>query len=113
MRAGLLRRMVTVEQNNPTTDDTGAPVDVWTTLATGWGDVRPMDTGTEKFASAQPFSEHYYTIRIRWTEAMSVIEPKMRVNANGKIFDIERVHDKCDRHRQIIIFARVINDDGI
>jgi len=109
MRAGLLRRSITIENNTPTQDATGQEVDSWGTFATGWGEVKPMPTGAEEFMTEQPFSEQYYQVRMRYTPTTAGINTRMRLLEGGRVFDIERVHDESDRRREIRLYLRLVN----
>ena len=83
--AGTLRHRVVIQQLTETPrDGFGAPARAWSAFATRWASVEPL-TGREIFEAQQTYPRVDYRIRLRHTEG---ITSKMRVDFNGRFFDI-------------------------
>ena len=93
-------RRVTIEQDTPTRDTTGAEVESWSTLATVWAEVRER-RGREFFDSHQVTAEIDTVFLIRWR---SDVTAKMRINWDGKLYDIHFVGE-IGRQRGLEIMA--------
>lgn len=76
MRAGRLRHRVVIEQRTEGTADAfGAPALTWTTFATRWADVRPLQ-GRELFAAQQVQANVSHAVRLRH---LAGVLPDMRL----------------------------------
>lgn len=85
VRAGELRRRVTIQQNNGTTTDSeGIPIENWVDVVTVWARVRDL-SGREYFAARQVQAEVTTEITIRYRAGLTT---KMRAKYGTRIFDI-------------------------
>ena len=87
MRAGKLRNRIVIQQVTESNSDSGAVQESWATFATVWADIEPTK-GREYFQSAQYVEELTLVIGIRYYPN---IVPKMRVQWQGRTFDIKSV----------------------
>lgn len=85
MHAGRLNKKITIEQPTETQDGTGQAVKSWSTYSQPWAAIEPL-RANEFISSQQIVGEATVRIRVR---ADSGITEKMRVNWNGKIYNIE------------------------
>lgn len=99
MRAGTLRHRVTIQQNTPTQDAFGEPIESWSTYATVWAAVEPL-TGNERFVpvGAQVQATVSTRIRIRYRDGVT---NQMRVLWGSRIYRIEAVLNLEERDREI------------
>lgn len=87
MRAGGLRHLIEIEENNPTRDEYGGLVDVWTVHKRVWSEVRPI-SGSELLKSDQLTTKASYNIWIRY---LATVTTQMRIKFNGRYFNIKNV----------------------
>ena len=71
MRAGKLRHRVTIQKNTPSQNDLGEAIASWSTVATVWAAVEPLQ-GREFFEARQEQADVTTRIRIRWRDDVSV-----------------------------------------
>ncbi len=104
MEAGRLHDLVSLQENTPTRDAGGAPVDVWTDLLTApaiWADVEPL-SGREFLEAARVNAEITHRIRVRYR---SDLTERMRIVLGTRIFDILAVLE-MDRRRELHLMCR-------
>lgn len=87
MRAGELDRQIVIEQPNEVKGTKGELITTWLTFATLPAHFRPL-RGREYFAAGQVNAQENAAFTMRW---MSGITPKMRINFDGKIWDIRNI----------------------
>lgn len=87
MMAGKLKVRVAIQQKSSTQDSVGQPLEVWTTLATVWADVRNM-RGLEVLKADMQMSRLLASIRIRYR---TDVTPAMRVVHGNNIYQITAV----------------------
>lgn len=101
MRAGLLRNYITIQENKPTRDATGAVVDNWVEFAKLYANIKPIN-GREYF-SAEKFNAQVDTeITVRF---VSGIKAEMRVLFGTRVYEIMYVYDRDERTREIKLFC--------
>lgn len=105
MRAGRLRHRVTIQQNAPTQNSLGEPVDAWTTYATVYADIRPLRT-RELVAGGQVVAEVTTPIRIRRTSGVSAA---MRVLHGSTVYSITGVLDFPERGEMELVTTQGLN----
>src|SRR5918992_2353622 len=103
MRAGTLKDRVTLQQNTPTQDAGGAPVDSWADVATVWAAIEPL-TGREFFDAARVVADVTHRLRIRYR---ADVTEKMRAIQGSRTFDISAVLE-VGRRRELHLMAREI-----
>lgn len=84
MEIGKLRHRITLQQQINTQNDYGVIVTIWQNIATVWAEIKPI-SGREYFSAQQVQSEVTTQIWIRYRKG---IEPTMRVEHNGKYYEI-------------------------
>lgn len=82
-----LNKRVDIEKPVHTSDSGGGFSESWQIFASVWAEVKPL-RGRENFADFKLHGTVNYRITIRY---LSGIEPRMRVNYNGRIFNIRAV----------------------
>lgn len=97
MQAGQLRHQVALQSNTPTRNDSGELVESWSTWATVWASVEPLD-GREFFNAQQVTSEVTTRIRMRYRDGVT---PQLRVAWRSRIYQIHAVIRKDERDREI------------
>lgn len=97
MRAGDLRHRIVIQSNTPTRNDSGEPIESWSTWATVWAAVEPL-SGREYFNAHQVTSEVDTRIRLRHVAGLTA---QMRVSWEGRIYQIQAVIRRDERQREI------------
>ncbi len=99
---GRLDRRITIEQNTPTQDGAGQPIDSWAALATVWAEVVPVG-GSERFQAMQVGAETVVKFRIRYR---GDVLRAMRVVYDSDNYDIADVaEDRRFERRQFEIIT--------
>lgn len=97
MKAGDLRRRVTIQQPVESEDQFRTPAVSWEPYATVWAAVEPL-SGREFIEAQNTKSELSVRIRMRY---LAGVTPGMRVLYGARIFDIKVVIDLEERHREM------------
>ncbi len=101
---GRLDRRIAIQQNTPTQDSAGQPIDSWADLATVWAEVVPV-SGSETFQAKQVGAEAVAKFRIRYR---SDIVRKMRVVYDSDNYDIsDAAEDRRFERRQYLLITAV------
>lgn len=108
MEAGKLRHILRIEQVTETRDSIGGVTQAWTEYATVRGSLEPL-SGREVFMAAQLQAEVTGRARIRY---LAGITPKMRIEHDGKYYDILAVIDRELRHRWLELLVSEGLRDG-
>lgn len=87
MRSGNLKHKIIIQSSTVTKDDYGAEVSTWEDFTTVYSSIEPL-RGQELFASQQTYNKVISKIRLRY---IAGIKTDMRVNYNGRLFDIEAI----------------------
>lgn len=113
MRAGRLRKRITIQKKTTVQDDYGAAVETWGAPGDGepaemWGEVAPVMTGTrEAFAAAAGQFQARLTaqIRLRWR----TLDPaNYRLMADGDTYEIQAVMDPDGRQHELVALCYVV-----
>ena len=73
-------------------DGFGEPVDEWSTLGVVWASVIPVSDG-ERWRAAETLASKLCRFTIRWTEFMSTLDPRDRIDYDGRTWDIQGVKE--------------------
>ncbi len=84
MSIGRMDRQIVIEQNTPTQDSTGQPIDSWATLATVWAEFLPV-SGQEFFQARQVNAVAVANFRIHYR---TDVTRKMRLTFDDDTYDI-------------------------
>lgn len=109
MRIGPLRHRVIVEKQTQPVGraSDGAELPAWTTHATVWADVRPMEGGSEVFVQAadqrHALARHKVTMRYR-----TDLSVKMRVLWGVRPLDIEQIQDPSGKREFTVLVCREV-----
>ena len=101
MRGGGLRHRLTIERKSITQNELGDPVESWSTFAQRWASVEPL-RGREFFDAQQVNAEITVRFRLRYTEGVA---PEMRVNFDGRLFDVRAVVNVDERKAELILMC--------
>lgn len=105
MLAGRLDRFVTIQRKTATQDDAGQPVETWTHIGTRRTPAARMPaSGNEKFLSQQFIAREQVEFHVRYSSALSDLNPLDRVvypaltpvsddPVDHHIYDILAVHE--------------------
>jgi len=104
MRSEALKKRITIQQQSTTQDSFGSPIDTWTTVATVWASIEPIN-GKEFFAASQVNAEVTTRIRIRY---LSGIEPAMRVLYGTRLYNIQSVIDYKESHAEMQLMCKEV-----
>jgi SPP1 family predicted phage head-tail adaptor len=101
---GELRWRVSIEQNNRTQAANGQLTESWSSVIECWARIR-TPTGRELLNAQQRKATLSHVITIRYqpsaTSGVPAVDPKMRVNYKGRIFQISAVQNIDERNRQL------------
>lgn len=93
MEGGKLDRWVTLERFTATTDTgSGEEIRTWSTLATVRASKRDV-SDSERVASAEVSAEVGTRFQIRWSTAWSGLNPKDRLQCEGRAYSIVAVKE--------------------
>ena len=103
MRAGLLRKRVTIQRaTEGAADDYNQTVLSWSTLATRWAGIKPM-SGQERLESAQVGADVTHEVRLRWLDGVT---PKDRISYDGRVFNIQSVINTAERGVEAVLLCK-------
>lgn len=93
MKSGALDRRITIQREVQTgTDGFNVPITQWTDLATVWASVTPMSDG-ERWRAAEVSAEVTTRFLIRYSSQVSTVNPKDRIQYEGRLYDIYGVKE--------------------
>jgi SPP1 family predicted phage head-tail adaptor len=99
MRAGALRRKLTIQSASTTPDGLGGVTSTWTDVLTTWGSVTAKSASPFlQLLAGQRMAIQAYDIVIRYPPSLA-IEPGMRVVDGSRAYIIGNVTDTDERHR--------------
>lgn len=104
MQVGKLNRKIVIQSQSLTQDDTGQPLNTWTTFATPWANIRFMN-GIETMKGDSPTSVAKASIRIRYRED---ITNAMQVAYNGITYRILAVLPDEAKREHIDLACEVV-----
>lgn len=101
MRAGRLRHRVTVEQLLVTDDGYGGQSQAWSTFATVWASVEPLQ-GREYFQAQQAQATVTHKVTMRHLDGVT---HDMRVKHGSRALNIVSVIDTEERGRELVLMC--------
>ncbi|HXC40330.1 MAG TPA: phage head closure protein [Burkholderiales bacterium] len=101
MRAGSLRKRITIESPTETQNSVGETTQTWSTFAVLWADMERL-TGSEKIAAAQVNAGADTRITARWTAGVT---EKMRIRYGSRMFQIVSALNVDERNQELDILA--------
>src|SRR5262245_20493120 len=108
MRGGKLDRRITLQQATVTYDSLNNPIQTWGDLATVWASRQDM-SDTERVAASEVGADMTTRFQIRWSNLVSVLNPKDRLTFDGNSYEIVNVKE-IGRREGIEITAVVRTD---
>ncbi len=105
IRIGDLRQRVMIEVANRTSDGGGGADDVWGLVAEVWAYVKPL-TGSERVEADAVAGRVSHEVWLRYRDD---VEPEMRVNMDGRLFDIRAVLNVEERDRFLRCFVEELD----
>ena len=91
MDAGRLDRRVALRRaTGGSVNDMNEPVEVWTTLATVWANVKPVSDG-ERLRAGETLAQMQSRFTIRYSTTTANVDPRDRLIYGGREYDINGV----------------------
>jgi len=108
MRAGKLKHLGVIEAYTESKNSVGEVIKTWSEFAKVRCDIKPLN-GNEKYVSKEKHATATHQVIIRFIDG---VNPKMRLVARGRIFEIESALNvnEQDRMMQLIVKEEVEND---
>jgi SPP1 family predicted phage head-tail adaptor len=101
MRIGEMRKQVSIEVEQPTTDNAGGYALGWTTLATVWAQITPV-SGNEVY-TAQHLEGHVtHHVLMRYRDDVT---SDMRLSYNSRVFNIHAVLNTGERNQWTVLLV--------
>ena len=100
-QVGARRHMATIEQMVKGQDAAGGKTETWQTHAQLWVAIVPL-SGRERYYSHERHAEATHQITGRY---IAGVEPKMRITARGRTFEIVSALNVGERDKSLIIIA--------
>lgn len=104
MRAGRLRHRVELQTNTPTTDAFGDPVPDWSTYATVWASVEPLE-GAELVRFQQVQAETTTRVRLRHHSRLT---PDDRIVHDSRTLQVLSVINRADRNIELELLCKEV-----
>ncbi|WP_431688799.1 phage head closure protein [Hahella sp. NBU794] len=105
MRAGRLRRRVTIQANVSTQDEYGETVQGWRELVTRWAGVEPL-SGREFLAASGPRAELTTRIVLRWEPALAGLTSQdHRAIYQGRVYDIHSAINTREENKEWVLMC--------
>lgn len=92
MDAGGLNRRITITRRSGTVDAFNEPGDTWTTYATVWASVTPINDG-ERTRAGETLAQKASRFVIRYSTATVSVSPLDRISFDGATYDINGVKE--------------------
>lgn len=102
MKAGALRRRVTLQTQSLVGDGAGGDTESWKDFVTVSAEILPL-TGRELFQAQQVNDELTHRITLRYYPGVT---SDMRVKYGTRIFLIESLIDTEERHRELVVMGK-------
>lgn len=101
MRAGRLRKRVTIQAKTVVRDGYGGETVNWSDMATIWASVEPLN-GREYFAAQQEHAEVTTRIRMRYRKAITTSN---RITHANRVYNIHEVINPDMRNRELVLMC--------
>lgn len=92
MRAGRLRRRVTLQRPVSSRDSYGDDVPTWADAFSRWAGIEPTD-GSESWLTHQETATQGIRVVLRYDSNTATISPDWRIDWGGKKFDIQFINN--------------------
>jgi len=103
MRAGRLRHRVIIQEPTAGTPDAfNESTDTWSTFATVWAEVKPLNAN-ENIRNEQVVMDATHIITIRH---LSGITPDMRISFDSRTFNISSIINVFERNKEIQLVCK-------
>jgi len=102
IKARSKRHKILIEKVTETRDSIGGVIETWSTYSALYAEVQPLN-GREYFDSKAIQADTTIRFRIRYLQG---IIPKMRINYNSRLFDIESVIDVDERRKEMVLMCK-------
>lgn len=104
MRAGKLRHKILIETKSNSIDSYGAVTETWSTYATVWGSIEPLN-GREYFEAGKVSSEVTAVIKTRY---VSGVLPLMRAKFGTRIYSIVSVININELNKELQLMCKEV-----
>lgn len=108
MRAGRLRTKISILRRTDTPDGMGGSVSSWTVFAEVWGR-RIIKSAYQTTVAEQLESRLNALWEIRYLDGVT---PDMRLEAEGKIYDIQAVYDPSQKKALLVLVTVEYQAEG-
>lgn len=110
MRAGRLNRQIRFEQATRARDSYGGYTEAWSTVATVWAAIEPLN-GREYFEARTVNTETTVRFRIRYR---SGLDSEMRIVdvETSLVYDIQNIIHVDHGRRELVVMATQTNDEA-
>lgn len=103
--SGLMTKKATVQTPTESANAIGEPILAWSTFATRWIALLPL-SGSEQMTAMANEASVTHRVRMRYT---SGLKPKMRLEAEGRTFEIMSVVERGRREEHELMVAEVVD----
>lgn len=103
MRAGRLRKRVSIEEPVRTLDAHGQPIVTWREIAQVWAEIMPV-SGDEQKRAMVVQGEVTHRITLRYTPDLT--GPEYRIRWNGRIFQVTSRLNYMELGRELDVMCR-------
>jgi SPP1 family predicted phage head-tail adaptor len=107
MKAGELNKRISLQSSTPALGTFGDQSKTWTTYATVWAAIEPLN-GRELEYAKSIYSEAQYKIVIRYSTTVASVSPTHRALYGSRIFEINAVQNLLEGNRQLTLFCKEI-----
>lgn len=104
MRAGRLRHRVRIQADTPTVDARGDPIPSWTTYATVWAAVEPLE-GSELVRFQQVQAETTCRVRMRHNSSVAATN---RILHDSRTLQVLTVINRDDRNIELELLCKEV-----
>ena len=101
VRIGDLRQRLVLEEPSRVSDGGGGASETWVEVAQVWALLRPL-SGQERTEADAVAGRVTHEV---WMRFRDLVEPKMRLRMDTRLFDIRAVLDVDERHRFLRCFV--------
>jgi SPP1 family predicted phage head-tail adaptor len=105
IRSGDLNIKATIETPTESANGIGEPILTWSTFATRWIAILPL-SGSEQLQAMAAQGTVTHRVRMRYTAG---IKPKMRLQADGRRFEIMSVIERTHREEHELMVGETID----
>lgn len=107
MHAGHLNKRITIQIRTPDQDDSGQPIETWTTFTMAYANIKPL-VGKDFLAAKQIVDEVSHDVTIRYRTG---IKPKMRILYLDRYFEISAVIDWEERRKWLFLKCKEVIEE--